>query len=380
MDQQDSGPARGQVATYSVCRKLPTFSCLSNQDLAAAIEDSVETYHAALQQFDKSLPKCLHKGIEATWLEFTCVTVHVCNLLNGFCLGPAPAAGMMRHIDLLYRVDDFMETMVETYGVHDISAAKGLVQSCFDPYLNTSNIEQHANLKAIRIDSPLEDVPPITRLVELEQDLKQILEVMHASPISEASPQDRRWYSLELYDFFTAQLEQIAYKPSKPTAPTELYTWVTDIGARSVGTKYMFAGFSCMISASRDQEIRWPSAREMYMAQQFAQHVSVEFRLLNDIGGRVRDEREGTASSCSLVRAGEFGELEEIAAYEAECSQNLIRRMSEASAARDRADEASQTRRLLEFWRKTVRLSGELYMADDPTREPTLSNRDVCRT
>lgn len=74
---------------------------------------------------------------------------------------------------------------------------------------------------------------------------------MHTSPIHEASPQDQHWYTLELRDFLLAQLDQLSYRAPSPAEPTQLYKWVADIGARSVGTKYMFAGFSCMSQRRR---------------------------------------------------------------------------------------------------------------------------------
>ncbi|KAM0715187.1 hypothetical protein Q7P37_009652 [Cladosporium fusiforme] len=370
MDGQVSRPTEGYDAIYEICRMLPSFSCLSDQDLLGAIKVSIDTYHAELEQFDEGLPHHLYRGAKATWLQFTCITVHVCNLANGFRLTPTEAAGMMRHVDLLYRVDDSMETLIDAYGVHDISAARKAITHCFQPYIRTSMVEDDNQQEFSRVDSPVEGLSPIARPIELEQDLNATLEIMHISPISEASPQDRHWYSLELYDFFLAQLEQLEYPQPNPRASTDLYKWVANIGARSVGTKYMFAGFSCMISASRDQGRSWPSDLEMYFAQQFAQHVSVEFRLLNDIGGRVRDERKGTVSSCSLIRCGDYAELETIAAYEGECSQNLIQKISEIPASERQLGETNETRRLLEFWRMTVRLSGELYMANDPTRVP----------
>lgn len=347
MIKQYPSPSMNYTATYNVCRTLPTFSCLSNKDLLELVRASCSAYRSEIERFDTGLPNHLRREVKATWLEFTCVTVHVCNVLNGFCLNPSQAASMMRHINLLYRVDDFMETLQETYGVHDISAATDLITYCFQPYLNTT-IEKHAHHNATRIDSPLEEVPRIATSVELEQDFKTILELMHTSPIPEASPQDQHWYTLELHDFFLAQLDQLSYRAPSPAELTQLYKWVADMGARSVGTKYMFAGFSCMIAASRNQQICWPTALEMYLAQKFAQHVSVEFRLLNDVGGRVRDAREGTASCCSLVRVGEHAELGKIAAYEALCSERLILKLSEAPDAHGLSDEGSVTRRLLE--------------------------------
>lgn len=130
------------------------------------VKGSCSAYHLELERFDKELPDHLGREVKATWLKFTCVTVHVCNVLNRFCLSPSQAASMMRHINLLYRVDDFMETLQETYGVHDISAASDLITRCFQPYINTT-VEKYANHNAARIDSPLEEVPRIAKPVEL---------------------------------------------------------------------------------------------------------------------------------------------------------------------------------------------------------------------
>lgn len=272
----------------------------------------------------------------------------------------------MRHIDLLYRVDDFMETLIDAYGIQDISLAFEALQRCFQPYLGSSSAlgskrSRHARR---RIDSPVEGVAPIANPIELEQDLKDVVERMHGYPISEASEQDRQWYSLELYDFLVAQLEQLDSEIPKTVIPGQLHKWVTNVGARSVGTNYMFAMFKCLVSAEEGGESLWKMASSLYMAQEFAQQISVEFRVLNDVGGRVRDLRDGTMSSCTLVSEGECTELLKIAESAAERSAMLLCELVQGSDA----DDGRKMRDLLEMFRRSVRVSGEICMAGEPNR------------
>jgi hypothetical protein len=185
---------------------------------------------------------------------------------------------------------------------------------------------------------------------------------MHSYPISEANSQDRQWYSLELYDFLLAQLEQLDSELPKTTIPGQLHKWITNVGARSVGTNYMFAMFSCLISLEEHGESLWKTPTSLYLAQEFAQQISVEFRILNDVGGRVRDRRDGTMSSCMLVEEGEFAELLKIAKLAAERSEVLLDRLVEG------AEDGRRVRDLLGMFRGSVRVSGELYMADEPNR------------
>lgn len=123
----------------------------------------------------------------------------------------------------------------------------------------------------------------------------------------------------------------------------------------------MFAMFTCLVSAV-EGKTPWKTTTELYLAQEFAQQISVEFRLLNDIGGRVRDQRNGTMSSCNLVADGEYVELLKIADYAALSSATLLDKLAKISANEQR------TISLLEMFRKAVRLSGELYMANEPNR------------
>jgi hypothetical protein len=354
---------------FHICRKLNILEDVSNEVLQDAIRTSIEKHRPALLEFDESLPRHLHRKCEATWMELTCVTIYVCNLMTGFCLDAAQSATIIRHVHMLYRVDDFMETIVELYGVHDLSAVKAMLQSSFQPYLGTSGYMMDSCDAPARIDSPTQEPTPllINNPYQLQEDLNDVVERMHQAPICEASEKERQWYSLELYDFFLAQLDQAGGKT--PTADNHgiLYQWVNGVGARSIGTKYLFAAFACTISATKRAPC-WISSTEFYLAQDFAQHVSVELRLFNDIGGRVRDEREGTTSSCTLLHGQSLRELEEIAEHATACSISLLKHLEQASAKLGRSEEAKEMYQLMECWRKAVRFSGELYMANDPTR------------
>jgi hypothetical protein len=270
---------------------------------------------------------------------------------------------MMQHIDLLYRVDDFMETLVDAYGISDISVAFEALQRYFQPYLSSSTCKTTRSRPGLRrVDSPVEALPSIAKPIDLERDLQDVIARMHSYPISEANSQDRQWYSLELYDFLLAQLEQLDSELPKTTIPGQLHKWITNVGARSVGTNYMFAMFSCLISLEEHGESLWKTPTSLYLAQEFAQQISVEFRILNDVGGRVRDRRDGTMSSCMLVEEGEFAELLKIAKLAAERSEVLLDRLVEG------AEDGRRVRDLLGMFRGSVRVSGELYMADEPNR------------
>jgi uncharacterized protein with PIN domain len=234
---------------YAVCRTLPTSSRLSDSSLEEAITASINTYLPNLKAFDNALPAHLRRKPRAAWLEFTCVTMHVSKLLAGFCLSPLQTAAMMEHVDLLYRVDDFVESSVDAYGILDISAAFEVLERCFQPYLGSRACTKKPKCGFRKVDSPADGLPPIAKPIQFEQDLQDLIDRMHAYPICNASEQDRQWYSLELYDFFIAQLEQLDSRIPENVSPGQLHKWLIDIGARSVGTRYMFAMFSCLISA-----------------------------------------------------------------------------------------------------------------------------------
>lgn len=269
----------------------------------------------------------------------------------------------MQHINLLYRVDDFMETLIDAYGISDMSVTFEAIQRCFQPYLGPSTCRtipsRHGRAK---VDSPVEGLAPISRPLDFERDLQDVIARMHSYPMSEASPQDRQWYSLELYDFMIAQLEQLDSELPDTVAPGQLHKWLTGVGARSAGTNYMFAMFTCLVSAEEVGETLWRTTSSLYLAQEFAQQVSVEFRVLNDVGGRVRDRKDGTMSSCTFVQDEEYTELLKIAEFAAERSKVLLEKLVEG------IDDGRRMRDLLEMFRRSVRVSGELYMADEPNR------------
>jgi len=264
-----------------------------------------------------------------------------------------------------------METLVDAYGVMDLSVAYEALQRCCQPYLGSHACKTTRSRPGLRrIDSPVETQSSIANPVPFERDLQDVIERMHCYPITSANPQDRQWYSLELYDFLLAQLEQLDTDLPNPksVAPGQLHKWITNVGARSVGTNYMFAMFSCLVSAEEGNGTFWRSASSLYLAQEFAQQISVEFRVLNDVGGRVRDRREGTMSCCSLVQDEGFEELLTIAENAAERSAVLLERLVRGADIDDGDGEGRKMRDLLEMFRGCVRVSGELYMADEPNR------------
>jgi hypothetical protein len=285
---------------------------------------------------------------------------------------------MMQHIDLLYRVDDFMETLVDAYGIMDLSVAYEALHPCFRPYLSSYACKSTRSRPGLRrIDSPIEGKSSIANPIQFEHDLQDVIERMHCYPITSAPPQDRQWFSLELYDFLLAQLEQLstALPNPKAVAPGQLHKWITNVGARSVGTNYMFAMFACLVSAEGkvkgEGESLWRSASELYTAQEFAQQISVEFRILNDVGGRVRDRREGTMSCCALVEDEDGGIEELLAIAEGAKERSAVLLEGLVRLAEDGVDgggEGRRMRELLEMFRGCVRVSGEIYMVDEPNR------------
>jgi hypothetical protein len=261
----------------------------------------------------------------------------------------------------LYRVDDFMETLLDAYGMVDGSVAFEVVERCFRPYLGSASCGRRPRWGLPKVDSPVDGLPLIAKSIQFEQDLQDVVDRLHGYPICDASEQDRQWYSLELYNFFVAQLEQLDSRIPESISPGQVHKWITDIGARSVGTKYMFAMYSCLVSAV-DGTSLWKTASELFLAQEFAQQISVEFRVLNDVGGRVRDESDGTVSCCSLVEKGEEEELLRIAEFAAESSARIMGQLAEMAVDEQRVGA------LLDMFRLSVRVSGELYMVGEPNR------------
>ena len=126
----DSSTTRGHK-TYVICKTLPIFSHVPDENLKNAINANIETYLPEQEAFDQALPDHFHRKSKAAWLGFTCVTVHVCNLLSNSCLSRRQATTMMHHIELLYRENDFLETLIDAYGVQDIPVAFEALQRCF---------------------------------------------------------------------------------------------------------------------------------------------------------------------------------------------------------------------------------------------------------
>ena len=103
------------------------------------------------------------------------------------------------------------------------------------------------------------------------------------------------------------------------------------------------------------------------MARAFAHHVSTSWRIWNDLGGRNRDREEGALTCVSLVGQEELEALARVAGFEAQCAILAQKEIAGAGGGRGLSEHSADWY-LLEFFRKAVQLSGEIYMAGDPTR------------
>jgi hypothetical protein len=381
--------------TFRVLRFCKSLSDLEDDELLTMVGDSINTFSAALYDYDTSLPKHLRAG-KPKWIPMTCATVHISNITSQLNMDGKEALAFVKHVHLLYRFDDFLETAPSLYAISDVSSISDTIHDAFKAFdsrpATPAACDSEAGLTEPshpRHDSAHDitqlDCPPGKGF--LEHDILELIELLHETPVREASKFNQRWYTAELRRTMLAMVRQLIESPGpqsgiekqsiSPDTPGDtLRTWLHSTGASSVGTNYQFAFLACLVSA-RDQTPCWQEIEQQYLAQTFAQHVSTSWRIWNDLGGRVRDEVEGAFTSCSFVArgGGALDSLVRIADFEAGCAVSAQKRLFELeNCGRDVESfggEKSGSWCYLEFFRRAVHLSGEIYLAGDPTRSFT---------
>ena len=224
----------------------------------------------------------------------------------------------------------------------------------------------------------------------LKHDMIDLIRLLHQPSMQAASEYNRRWYSWELRQLLLAMVQQLLdnsrHKEScqnprqAPNSNANLRMWLHTTGATSVGTSYQFAFLACLVSA-RDQSPCFQGTEPRYLAQTFAQHVSASWRIWNDIGGRVRDEEEGEFTSCIFTEKDDDRSLMRLADFEVECALLAQTRLSELSNhEQNQGNDGFSAWNCLEFFRRAVQLSGEIYMAGDPTRSSTVGAANISNT
>jgi hypothetical protein len=380
-------------STFRVLRSCKSLGDLDDEELLTLIGDSINTFSPSLRDYDASLPKHLRAG-KPKWIPMTCATIHISNTASDFNMDHKEALSFIKHVHLLYRFDDFLETIPSLYALHDVSSISGTIQDAFTVFDSSSATPTacapepgSTRILRSRHDSS-QDVTELDSLAgngSLERDILELIELLHETPVRDASKFNQRWYTAELRRTMLAMVQQLIESSPGPQSSDEkkqrvvsdtttgdsdtLRVWLHSTGAHSVGTNYQFAFLACLVSA-RDQTPCWQGLEQQYLAQTFAQHVSTSWRIWNDLGGRVRDAGEGAFTSCNFAAGGSaLDALVRVADFEAGCAVSAQRRLFELENYGGKfTGRKSGSWCCLEFFRRAVHLSGEIYLAGDPTR------------
>jgi len=397
--------------TFRVLRFCKTLGDLDDEALIALISASLNTFSAPLHDYDASLPKHLRAG-KPKWIPMTCATIHISNTTSNFNMNDKEALCFTKHVHLLYRLDDFLETAPSLYALRDVSSISDTIRDAFKAFTSSSAtpaacapaLESGSTRRLHSRHDSSHDVTELDRPAgkgsTFESDILSLIELLHETPVRDASEFNQRWYTAELRRTMLAMVQQLIESspgpqssgdgkkqrgPSNTTGDGDgdtLRTWLHSTGASSVGTNYQFAFLACLVSA-RDQTPCWQGLEQQYLAQTFAQHVSTSWRIWNDLGGRVRDAEEGAFTSCNFVAGGGGGVLDSLARvadFEAGCALMVQRRLLELeNSGGERSVGGGELGSwcCLEFFRRAVHLSGEIYLAGDPTRSSVVASLDV---
>lgn len=376
-------------STFRVLRSCQSLNSLGDEYLLSMINDSIRNFSKSLYDYDASLPKHLSATNCETpgWIPMTCATIHISNITSQFDMDGDEALCFMKHVHLLYRLDDFLETIPSLYAIHDPSSITRTIHDAFNIFDSTpaykstsgSTGSSHSMHDSSREATGFDC---LAGKAFLEHDILELIELLHGTTVRNASKFNQRWYTTELRTTLLAMvqqlLESLGQRPRddreedvvSDTSAT-LRIWLHTTGASSVGTNYQFAFLACLVSA-RDQTPCLQGLEQHYLAQAFAQHVSASWRIWNDLGGRIRDEAEGAFSSCSFVvgnASDSLGSLVSIANLEADCTALVQKRLQElVDFGEGTSSTKSGKRHCLEFFKRAVYLSGDIYLAGDPTR------------
>lgn len=376
------------AASFRVLRACQSLDSLQDDDLLSMISKSITTFSTSLHDFDLTLPNYLRAGGcgSPKWVAMTCATVHIAKRVSDFDMNEDEVLCFLKHIHLLYRFDDFVETIPSQYAIRELTSISDAILKAFDQFeSNDSNVDSGPNSTSNASSSSNHDSGyeenQAGRLAGkgfLDHDMLDLIKRLHESPVQGASEYNQQWYSLELRQLLLAMVRQLLDSSDRQTndqsprkahrSNANLRMWLHDTGAISVGTNYQFAFLACLVSA-RDQSPCFQGTEERYLAQAFAQHVSASWRIWNDVGGRVRDEEEGAFTSCSFTAKNDMQSLMEVANFEVECARLAQNRLSEIlGQCHDKESDGFRAWHCLEFFRQAVQISGEIYMAGDPTR------------
>lgn len=369
-------------------RRCKSLEAVEPERLDDWIGDSIEKFSGPLFAFDESLPDYLRLDRGPIWIPMTCATIAISKSITGVSLDDMETLRFLENIHLLYRLDDFVETALEQYGIKDIGVLRKTLLRCFD-IVQTNRSNSNAGSSLPR-DSPMDESATMSFTGQdfLQRDMLGLLELLHQPTVKAAHCYNQMWYTTELREMLEAMIQQLVEKAdpeprdSRITSPIgqeiSLRSWLHGTGAVSVGTKYQFAFLACLVSA-RDGAPCWQDAHKSYMAQAFAHHVSTSWCIWNDLGGRERDKEDGALTCVTMLGREELDTLSRIAEFEAECAILAQRKIARTGSwCQEELDKQPEDWYLLEFFRKAVHLSGEIYMSGDPTRSIKSEDASKC--
>jgi hypothetical protein len=292
---------------------------------------------------------------------------------------------------LNFQVDEYMETVVGSFGVSALKDIEDIIHYIFA----TNPNEEAPSLKSrvlsdlsVKTASENENEQQGSKSTGLRlQDVMDVIRnyvdhVLRHPKVIKSSPILRQQLRVELHDFLlahVAQIRQSEYLIQRENGMEEVYSgpsyynWVHSTGKDNTSCPFSFTFYCCLIS--EPGETCFKTSRSKYLAQDLCHHLATMCRQYNDYGSIARDREEANLNSVDFdefntsIDQGAVGKDEReadacklkqlfwLAEYERECL-NFARRELEKEVSE------SIMRKIMLFVNVTD-LYGQIYVARD---------------
>lgn len=188
---------------FRILRSCQSLKVISDD---ALLSKSIQTFARPIYDLDINLPQYLRGncGGEPQWVPMTCATIHISNVISDFGMSEKEVLCFIQHVHLLYRLDDFLETIPSTYSINDVSSIISTIFIAFERF-DSRDTAFDPDPDLCSIDTPLlarnhcqdgKSNELVARRV-LEHDMLDLIKLLHASPVADASQYNQDWYTAE---------------------------------------------------------------------------------------------------------------------------------------------------------------------------------------
>ncbi|KAI9708936.1 MAG: hypothetical protein M1820_003630 [Bogoriella megaspora] len=278
---------------------------------------------------DSILPRADLPLSKDKYLEYIPVIWLLCNQINSQILSASILSAMIRHSQLTFQMDEYMETIVAGIPPEQIMILESWIRSeCnsagaaanrneterSESFQRGDRNDLHMNGSKEEYGRSLCKNNHSSTLLPVQITLRKFIRyVLHYEAVQRSSPLIQQFLATDLSDFLLAHMRQNSdnawlrsYKSDRVQAGlnqprSNYFSWARSTGADHTSCPFSFRFFMCLVSKPDRGHSSFESTQAQYFSSSVTRHLATMCRQYNDYGSIARDAEESNLNSVDFA-------------------------------------------------------------------------------